>query len=328
MTSQISIIIPVYKAENFLHRCVESILRQTYSDFEVLLIDDGSPDSSGAVCDECASQDARIRVYHKDHEGVTAARAYGVKLAEGEWLTFVDADDTLPDRALESLYRKAADSSADITMGAWRKITSTRKRLIPLSIKGTLTSSQYINALLLGKCFSGPVGKLFRRNIFDDRIFDIPQDITNNEDLIMNLRLAENIRSIAAYPELIVYDYHSNAGSASKRIMPIETWDKVFDCIAASAGESHRKEIDSYIAVIFMMNRRKMDYKNSVYYPVLKKDTCLFPKYHIFHFHMKCLERGGFWNKLVISAYKMKNRFVKAGFYLTSRLFYRKANRA
>lgn len=320
MNPRISIVIPVYKAESYLRRCVKSILDQTYTDFEVLLIDDGSPDLSGFVCDECASLDLRVRVYHKEHEGVTAARAYGVKMAKGDWLTFVDADDTLPDQAIESLYQKTTNARADVIIGAWRKITTTQTRLILLSIRGVLTSSEYIDALLLGKCFSGPVGKLFRRDIFDDRIFDISNDITNNEDLIMNLRLAGNIRYVAAYPEMIVYNYHSNEGSASKRTMPIEIWDKVFGCIVTSVEDSHKKEIYTYIAVILMMNKAKSDYRNSIYYPLLSKSACIFPKYHIFHVYISYLENGGLWNRVVISIYKLKNRCVKAGLYLTSRM--------
>lgn len=330
MKPLISIVIPVYKAENYLHRCLKSVLAQTYTDFEVLLIDDGSPDSSGAICDGYALQDPRVYVHHRDHGGVTAARAYGVKMANGEWLTFVDADDTLPRQALESLYKKAANSLADIIVGPWRRITSTQKRLIPLSIKGVLTPSAYIKALLLGKCISAPSAKLFRRNIFNNQTFDISKDITNNEDLIMNLRLAGNIRKVAAYPELYVYNYHSdsNVNSASKHTIPIETWDKIFDYIFISVGESYKKEIYTYIAIIFVMNRGKLDYKNSVYYSVLKKNTDLFSRYHIFHIYVKYLEKGGLWNKLVISAYKIKNRFVKVRFYLTSRLFNRKVARS
>ena len=320
MTPRISIVIPVYKAENYLRRCVKSILAQTYTDFEVLLVDDGSPDMSGSVCDECTSLDTRIHVYHKEHEGVTAARAYGVKMAKGDWLTFVDADDMLPGRAIESLYERTANTPADIVMGAWRKITSAQKRLIPLSVRGMLTSSEYIDALLLGKCFSGPVGKLFRRNIFESRVFDIPKEITNNEDLIMNLRLAAHVRYVAAYPELVVYDYHSNEGSASKRTMSIEIWDKVFDGIVASVEGSHKKEIYTYIAVVFMMNKAKLDYRNSAYYPLLSGNTCIFPKYHIFRVYMKCLENGGLANKAIVCLYKMKNRCVKAWLYLISRM--------
>ena len=92
-TPVVSIIVPVYNAEKFLHRCIDSILAQTYQDFELLLIDDGSKDSSGAICDEYAAQDARVRVFHKENGGVSSARNVGLDNARGEWITFVDSDD-------------------------------------------------------------------------------------------------------------------------------------------------------------------------------------------------------------------------------------------
>ena len=89
----VSIIVPVYNTEKYLHRCIDSVLAQTYKDFELLLIDDGSKDSSGTICDEYAAQDARVRVFHKENGGVSSARNMGLDNARGEWITFVDSDD-------------------------------------------------------------------------------------------------------------------------------------------------------------------------------------------------------------------------------------------
>ena len=100
MSPSISIIVPVYKAEAYLHRCVDSLLAQTFTDFEVLLIDDGSPDCIGEICDAYAKKDARVRVFHQSNGGVSVARQRGVENAKGEWITFVDADDCLPQKSL------------------------------------------------------------------------------------------------------------------------------------------------------------------------------------------------------------------------------------
>ena len=94
-TPKISVIVPVYKAEAYLHRCVDSILAQTFQDFEVLLIDDGSPDRSGEICDEYARKDKRVRVFHKENGGVSSARNMGLDNARGEYVCFVDSDDWL-----------------------------------------------------------------------------------------------------------------------------------------------------------------------------------------------------------------------------------------
>ena len=105
-TPKISVIVPVYNAEKSLCRCIDSILTQTYQDFELLLIDDGSKDSSGAICDSYVAKDSRIKVFHKPNGGVSSARNLGIDNAQGEWLTFVDADDYLSYDAYELIVKK------------------------------------------------------------------------------------------------------------------------------------------------------------------------------------------------------------------------------
>ncbi len=101
---EISVIVPVYKCEEYIHRCVNSILNQTFKDFELILIDDGSPDRSGELCNEIAKKDGRIRVIHQENGGQASARNQGVKAARGEWLHFVDCDDAIHPQMLEKLY--------------------------------------------------------------------------------------------------------------------------------------------------------------------------------------------------------------------------------
>lgn len=90
---KVSVIVPIYKAEKYLHRCIEGILTQTFTDFELLLIDDDSPDNSGKICDEYAAKDKRVRVFHKENGGVSSARNLGLDHACGEWIAFADGDD-------------------------------------------------------------------------------------------------------------------------------------------------------------------------------------------------------------------------------------------
>lgn len=101
---QISVIVPVYNVEKYLSRCIESILSQTFTDFELLLIDDGSTDRSGEICDEYAKKDTRIRVFHTKNRGVSAARNLGLDNAKGEWISFVDSDDWVENDYLKSLF--------------------------------------------------------------------------------------------------------------------------------------------------------------------------------------------------------------------------------
>lgn len=110
---QISIIVPVYKAERVLSKCVDSVLGQTFADWELLLIDDGSPDGSGALCDQYAAKDGRVRVVHKENGGVSSARNRGMDEAAGEYILFIDADDWIEPSACEKLYGALTGAGAD-----------------------------------------------------------------------------------------------------------------------------------------------------------------------------------------------------------------------
>ena len=113
---EISIIVPVYRAEKYLNDCVDSILNQTYSDFELVLIEDGSPDQSGAICDEYAQRDDRVRVIHQKNQGQAAARNHALPMTQGRWLCYVDSDDAIHPQMLEQLHRAAVESGAGISM--------------------------------------------------------------------------------------------------------------------------------------------------------------------------------------------------------------------
>lgn len=115
---EISVIVPVYRAENYLRACVDSILSQSFSDIQVILVDDGSPDNCGAICEEYASRDSRVVSIHQKNQGQAAARNHALPLAQGKWLCFVDSDDRIHPQMLEILYRAAMESGAGISMCA------------------------------------------------------------------------------------------------------------------------------------------------------------------------------------------------------------------
>ena len=109
----ISIIVPVYNTEEYLDKCILSIMAQTYADFELLLIDDGSTDSSGSICDKYAAQDSRVRVFHKENGGVSRARNLGIDNSKGDYLLFLDSDDWLASDTFEILHRTLEREDAD-----------------------------------------------------------------------------------------------------------------------------------------------------------------------------------------------------------------------
>ena len=121
MNDLISIIVPVYKAEKYLRRCVDSILAQTYQNIEVLLIDDGSPDNSGEICDEYAEKDSRVRVFHKPNGGVSSARNLGLKEAKGDYIGFVDADDYIDKTMYEVLLCNLIKENSDISICSYNQ---------------------------------------------------------------------------------------------------------------------------------------------------------------------------------------------------------------
>lgn len=112
---EISIIVPVYKVEPYLRKCVDSILAQTFTNFEVILVDDGSPDNSGKICDEYAIKDSRVRVIHKENGGLSSARNAGIDIARGKYLGFVDSDDYIAEDMYEVLYENLKFYDADIS---------------------------------------------------------------------------------------------------------------------------------------------------------------------------------------------------------------------
>jgi len=112
---KLSVVIPVFNGEKFLRECIDSILAQTFHEYEIVLVDDGSKDSTPAICDNYALEHTNIHVYHKINEGITKTRQYGVKVAQAEWIVFSDADDSMPEYALEALWNE--HEGTDIVIG-------------------------------------------------------------------------------------------------------------------------------------------------------------------------------------------------------------------
>ncbi|HFQ0673997.1 TPA: glycosyltransferase family 2 protein, partial [Enterococcus faecium] len=167
---EISIIVPVYKVEKYLRKCVDSILAQTFTDFEVILVDDGSPDNSGKICDEYAEKDNRVRVIHKENGGLSSARNAGIDVARGKYLGFVDSDDYIDEDMYEILYENLKIHDADISSvelipfyGDRYKKANKEKKVIILNKK------EAIKSVLEGTQFYAYAwNKLYRKELFKD----------------------------------------------------------------------------------------------------------------------------------------------------------------
>lgn len=126
---EISIIVPVYQVEKYLNECIDSILAQTFTDFELILVDDGSPDNCPALCDAAAKRDSRVRVIHKQNGGVSTARNAGLDAAQGNWIAFVDSDDTVEPEYLEKMHKAVLETGADFAICSSQCIDETGKTL-------------------------------------------------------------------------------------------------------------------------------------------------------------------------------------------------------
>lgn len=175
----VSVVVPVYNAEKYIQQCVRSILNQSYSDLELILVDDGSYDSSASICHELAQKDARIKYYYQPNNGVTSARKKGVELASREYVTFVDADDTIEKDFLKILVDK-------ITKGFDMVICGT-------SLEGEMDGDTFVSAMLEGKLPPSIWGKLIRKNILSNEVFNISRDLSIGEDVIMNILIGLRI---------------------------------------------------------------------------------------------------------------------------------------
>lgn len=203
----ISIIVPVYKVEKYICSCIDSILSQSYKDWELILVDDGSPDNSGIICDEYATNDNRIRVIHKENEGVTAARRDGVMHAEGEWIVFVDSDDTIPGNSLEVLLSNSKD--VDTVCGC---LMSSKGKKWKHKCIGTYSKEDYITHLVNGCIYGYCYATLFKRSLFKNDCLKVDSSFPIGEDVLMRIELAicgDKIRTI----ENVVYKYVDNSSS-------------------------------------------------------------------------------------------------------------------
>ena len=132
---KVSIIVPIYNVERYLEPCIESILSQTYENFELILVDDGSPDQCGIICDKYATQDSRIKVIHKENQGLGMARNTGLDYATGEFVCFVDSDDWLEPYAIEYWIRAQRNYDADIVMCNYQKRNDNKEVLYRYEIR-------------------------------------------------------------------------------------------------------------------------------------------------------------------------------------------------
>lgn len=210
----VSVIIPVYNSEQYLRECIDSVLEQSYTDFELLLINDGSTDSSGKICDEYALKDVRVKVFHKENGGVSSARNLGISKSKGDWITFVDSDDLITDHYFEAL--KKEDISADLILLNIKRFSGQKEFEFVGFNDSLLNRKDFMKHFTFFPYLSGPYAKFYKTSIIQQNnvLFDI--HLQNYEDSLFNLEYIYHCKLIQL-SQTGIYLYRNSPGSLSKQ---------------------------------------------------------------------------------------------------------------
>lgn len=237
MNQTISVIVPVYNVAQYLSQCVSSILSQDYGDLEVILIDDGSTDASGEICDQYAAKDSRVRVIHQKNGGAAAAKNAGLRLASGDYLAFADSDDYLEPGAYGFLMKTLLETNADAVQGSFREVYRNRAEEQHIQ-EETLEGYDYL--LRFPKDFSCALlwNKLYRRAIFDGVFFEEGHKI--DDEYFTYQGFLQPRKVVRA--DRIVYNYRKRASSVMSS--PESAERLVLDCLD-SAAKRRQKILDT-----------------------------------------------------------------------------------
>ncbi|MCL2218648.1 MAG: glycosyltransferase [Chitinispirillia bacterium] len=285
MPVTISVIIPIYNAEKYLEKCLDSVLSQTFSDFECILIDDGSRDSSPAICDEYAKKDERIKVIHQKNSGASAARNTGLDIALGEWITFVDSDDWVNENYIGLMYNNAVSNKCGLSICGMQSYGEDggfidKSKILPIVLMDQFSAKK---AMFADKYFNpGTFSKLvMRKYIYEYGIcFDV--GIKVGEDTLFWFEVIDKIDKVV-YDSTPCYNYMRNTNSLTfSEYFYINYMDALDACqkmLLLEKNESVKKKITSYKVaaantVCFFMAARNIDHKeySHFYFNIIRKN--------------------------------------------------------
>lgn len=222
MERLVSIIIPVYNVENYLGECLNSVINQTYSNLEIILINDGSTDKSGKICDEYALLDKRIKVIHKKNEGVSSARNMGIDLAKGEYIAFVDSDDLINEKYISSMYQNCIETNSDLTFCRFSKYEDGRvikvQEKMPECLEVNINEVNFVNFIcqffnfkknIFGSCCR----TLYKKDIIKSNRFN--PNIKISEDLLFLLQTMLTSKRISSVNEHLYFYRQSRKSTTS-----------------------------------------------------------------------------------------------------------------
>ena len=236
----LSIIVPVYDVENYLQKCIDSILAQTFTDFELILVEDGSPDNCPALCDAAAAKDARIRVLHQKNGGLSAARNAGLDVARGEWIGFVDSDDYIAPEMYEAMYQAVQNTGADLALCDYAEVDEAGVPCQSMHVR--LGKKDFTGRELLKNATDSMIqpawNKLYRRAVFAQLRY--PEGKLN-EDLFLIPKICLQIQKAVVVPKALYY-YVQRGGSIMNRSKTLRHFDaaeaaqRYWDCLVENTA--------------------------------------------------------------------------------------------
>ena len=235
----VSVCVPIYRVEKDLRRCLDSLVSQTLSNIEIILIDDGSPDGSGRICDEYAERDARIKVVHKENGGLSSARRVGLELSTGEYYIVCDSDDWVEPTMYEELYRKAKEEDADIVLCDYISEYSDG-RSIPSEPYTFTTQEQYIEDLILRKANATGCCKLYRLSTIRRLGIDYAEGINLGEDALFIFKMLLSPQRIATLSRALYHYQRCIGGNSYTNNISLSS--------VANAGYIHNWLTENYTA--------------------------------------------------------------------------------
>lgn len=237
----ISVIIPVYNVAAYLDRCLQSVMTQTYTNWECILVDDGSKDESCSICDKWQKEDSRIRVIHQQNQGASIARQVGIVAAKGKFLSFIDADDIVEPDYLERLYAALDDNKTVIAACDFIKHQEGVNVEIDRTPIPRMLEYEELHERFFGYDFWGFGGKIYKREVFDGIYFP---KATINEDYVVMAQLFYKCKSLAYVP-ISLYHYMMHEGSLSNQKISTRAMDEYYNKVWAL--EFYKKNDPQYM---------------------------------------------------------------------------------
>ena len=238
----VSIIVPVFNTEKYLPDCLSSILNQDFSDFELILVDNGSTDNSVDICKEYEQKDSRVKLFvYKKEQGAAQARNYGLSKAEGEYIAFIDSDDVVAKDYLSFLFNKSKNGSYDLVSAKHAPFNKSFAPKASAMSSSTLSSSEAVSHLLTQKIPAGPVCKLYKASLLSGLRFE---DFAVGEDLFLNYNYFKKCSTIIA-SDKIIYGYRNNTESLTKKRFNMRRMDGLV--VTQKIAESENYSISSVI---------------------------------------------------------------------------------